>query len=74
MELGEVDHQAGHQCLTGTFGCGVQSGRADGMEMDASCSRTFTDAARPSTSLTVASTRRMALVMAAQTMSAPASA
>ena len=43
-------------------------------EMDASCSRTLTDAARPSTSLTVASTRRMALVTAAQTMSAPASA
>ncbi len=31
--------------------------------MDASLSRTFTDAARPSTSLTVVSTRRTALVI-----------
>ena len=43
-------------------------------ETAASCSRTFTAAHRPITSLTVASTRRTALVTAAQTMSSPSAA
>ena len=42
--------------------------------MDASFCRTLTEASSPSTSLTAHSTRRTALVTAAQTMSSPSGA
>ena len=72
-QLDKVDHQGGQKGLTGAL-VGLSQSAGSFREMDASFCRTFTEASRPSTSLTAHSTRRTALVTAAQTMSSPSGA
>ena len=73
MELCEINHHSRQKRLTGGLRRLTEASRQ--AERNGRIAfQTFILAAKPKTSLTVVSTRRTALVMAAQTMSAPASA
>ena len=65
-----MNHESRQKGLTGGL-CGLLRPPGIFMVMEASLSRTLTDAPRPSTSLTAHSVRRTALVTAAQIISLP---